>query len=174
MDLEERCMLFQESAVKAAHLTGHNVHLNKSRSFATCKSVRKLRTRCIKLESSITRRLLWANSHFPKWQSDKNEAEELRIRFRDRVRQKKADKRLKWRLATKVNSKQFWVLVRRAERKRGSLSAIRDANGNIITNRELVEQIVLEQLALIFSGKRSPIFSHRNEQIIKESQVKSE
>jgi len=87
---------------------------------------------------------------------------------------KKADKRLKWRLTIKVNSKQFWALVRRAERKRGSLSAIRDVNGNIITNRELVEQIVLVQLALIFSGKHSPIFSHRNEQIIKESHAKSE
>jgi len=30
---------------------------------------------------------------------------------------KKADKRLKWRLTIKVNSKQFWALVRRAERK---------------------------------------------------------
>ena len=96
MDLENRCKLFQESAIKAAQLTGHNVHLNKARSFATCKSVRKLRTRCIKLESSITRRFVWAkannldpNSHFPNWQSDKNEAEELRIRFRDKVRQKK-------------------------------------------------------------------------------------
>ena len=65
-------------------------------------------------------------------------------------------------------------LGRRSEKKKGSLSAIRDENGKLMTNRELVERIVLEQLALIFSGKRSPIFSHRDEQIIKESQVKAE
>ena len=33
--------------------------------------------------------------------------------------------------------------------------------------------IVLQQLALIFSGQESPIFSHRNEQLLKEMNVKS-
>jgi len=75
MDIEEKCTWFQESAVKAAQLTGHGVHLNKLRTFATCKSFRKLRARSIKLESSITRRLHWAKANgldpktlFPNWQ----------------------------------------------------------------------------------------------------------
>ena len=58
------------------------------------------------------------------------------------------------------------------EKHAGSLSAIKDATGNIITNRQLLEDIVLEQLVLIFSGKKSPIFTSRNEQIIKEITVK--
>jgi len=126
----------------------------------------------------INRKLHWAktndldlNSVYPNLQADKNEAEELRIRFRDRVRQKRADRKLRLRLTVKVNSKQFWALVRRAERKRGGLSAIRDEHGNLLTNRELVERIVLEQLALIFSGKQSPIFSYRDEQLIRAAQT---
>ena len=69
--------------------------------------------------------------------------------------------------------KQFWALVRRAERKKWSLSAIKNEHGNLLINRELVERIVLQQLALIFSGQESPVFSHRNEQLLKEMNVKS-
>ena len=58
------------------------------------------------------------------------------------------------------------------EEKRQS-SAIKDEHGNLLTNKELVERIVLEQLALIFSGKISSVFTHRNEQLIKEAQAKS-
>ena len=43
----------------------------------------------------------------------------------------------------------------------------------MLINRELVERIVLQQLALIFSGQESPVFSHRNEQLLKEMNVKS-
>jgi len=181
MDIEAKCILLQESAVQAARLTELGSCITKARKFSSSKSIRKLRTRCIKLDASITKRLLWAKTNnldpkivFPTLQSDRNEAEDLKIRFRDRVRQKKADKRLRLRLTIRVNTKQFWALVRKAERKKGSLSAIKDDQGNLITNRDLVERIVLEQLALIFSGKRSPIFTHRDEQLIKESQVKSE
>ena len=79
---------------------------------------------------------------------------------------------IKIRFSANVNQKQFWKLVRRAERKVSSLSSIRDEQGNLITNRSLVECIVLEQLALIFSGKRSPIFQNRGDQIIQESAIK--
>ena len=50
---------------------------------------------------------------------------------------------LKIRFSAKVNQKKFWKLVRKAERKVGSLSSIRDEQGNLITNRRLVELIVL-------------------------------
>ena len=79
---------------------------------------------------------------------------------------------LKIRFSAKVNQKQFWKLVRKAERKVGSLSSIWDEQGNLITNRRMVELTVLEQVALIFSGKRSPIFQNQGEQLIKESVTK--
>jgi len=63
-----------------------------------------------------------------------------------------------------------WQKVRE---KKGSLSAIKDEHGNLLTNKELVERIVLKQLSLIFSGKKSSVFSHRNEQLIKEAHAKS-
>ena len=58
------------------------------------------------------------------------------------------------------------------ERKAGSLTVIADAEGWLATDKAMIEQIVLEELAKIFSGKqsgkRSHIFSHRGEQLIKE------
>ena len=58
------------------------------------------------------------------------------------------------------------------ERKAGSLSVIADAEGQLATDKAMIEQIVLEELEKIFSGKqsgkRSHIFSHRGEQLIKE------
>ena len=42
----------------------------------------------------------------------------------------------------------------------------------MITNKALLVRVVLEQLALIFSGQRSPVFAHRGEQLIKEAAAK--
>ena len=53
-------------------------------------------------------------------------------------------------------------------KKAGSLSAIKDLQGNLATDRETIINIVLDELAIIFSGKRSAIFHNRNEQLIKE------
>ena len=107
-------------------------------------------------------------------QDDIKKAKQLRIQYKDKVANKKRLKRIKLRCSIKIYSKQFWNLVRKAERKSGSLSAIKDENGVLITNLELVELIVLEQLALIFSGQRSPVFTNRNEQIIKETQTRND
>ena len=81
----------------------------------------------------------------------------------------KQQKRRRLRLANhhRLTAKQFWRLVRRVERKAGSLTAIADAEGRLATDKVLIEQIVLEELEKIFSGKRSHIFSHRGEQLIK-------
>ena len=100
------------------------------------------------------------------------EAAKAKLRYKEIVQEKKQRKMLEIRFSAKVNQKQFWKLVKKAERKVGSLSSVRDSNGNLITNRKLVELIVLEQLAIIFSGKRSPIFNHRGEQLIKEATTK--
>ena len=48
------------------------------------------------------------------------------------------------------------------------MSALRDANGVLATARDRIEEIVLQELEKIFSGHRSKIFSHRNEQLVKE------
>jgi len=180
LNTDEKCDLFQTSAVEAAALADQNVKIINSKRFSTCKSIRKLRTRCIKVEASISKKERWALSHnidpniaFPNIQLDRDRAKTLKIRFKEQVRQRRADKRLKLQLTVKINSKQFWALVKRSERKKGSLSAIKDEHGNLLTNKDLVEKIVLEQLSLIFSGKKSTVFSHRNEQLIKEVQAKS-
>ena len=54
-------------------------------------------------------------------------------------------------------------------KKAGCLSAIKDLDGVLATDRNTIENIVLSELAKIFSGRKSRIFSHRNEQLIKEA-----
>ena len=71
-----------------------------------------------------------------------------------------------------MTNKQFWRLVRRTVKKKGILSAVKDTQGKLATDRARIEEIVLEELAKIFSGQRSAIFTHRGEQLIKEMDVK--
>ena len=71
-----------------------------------------------------------------------------------------------------MTNKQFWRLVRRTVKKKGILLAIKDAQGKLAKDKARIEEIVLEELAKIFSGQRSAIFTHRGEQLIKEMDVK--
>ena len=54
-----------------------------------------------------------------------------------------------------MTNKQFWRLVRRTVKKIGILSPIKDAQGKLATDKARIEEIVLEELAKIFSGQRS-------------------
>ena len=70
-----------------------------------------------------------------------------------------------------MTSKQFWRLVKRTVKK-GIITAVKDAQGKLATDRPSIEEIVLEDQAKIFSGQQSEIFSHRGEQLIKEMYLK--
>ena len=176
MDINAQCEFFISSVKSAAmHLaesrpqfkykkrsSGHVVRRLRARYLALMSSVRKLSKDLIKVgldPKTILRTKI-------------EEATKAKLRYREIVQEKKERKMMKIRFSANVNPKQFWKLVRRAERKVSSLSSIRDEHGNLITNRSLVERIVLEQLALIFSGKRSPIFQNRGDQIVQESVIK--
>ena len=125
MNVDEKCDLFQKLVIEAATITGSATQITKARLLHTSKSIRKLRSRCIHLEANISKRSRWAkargldpNIHFPSLLADKYEAENLRIKVRVRVSQKKAYKRVRLQSLIKINSKQFWAFVRRAERKK--------------------------------------------------------
>ena len=176
MDINAQCEFFISSVKSAARhlaesrpqfmykkrLSGHVVRRLCARYMALMSSVRKLSKDLIKVgldPKTILRTKI-------------EEATKAKLRYREIVQEKKECKRMKIRFSANVNQKQFWKLARRAERKVSSLSSIRDEQGNLITNRSLVERIVLEQLALIFSGKHSPIFQNRGDQIIQELVIK--
>ena len=170
LSLDEKCTQFQELAVQAAQTTCPPE--STRRTFKSSKAVRRIRTRCILLESSVRKREAAVKLGMgvdTSLQSDREKASALRIRFKDMVQERRKRKRVNIRRCVKINTKQFWALARKVEKKSGSLSAIKDENGVLITNAALLEKIVLEQLALIFSGQRSPVFTHRGEQLIKEA-----
>ena len=98
----------------------------------------------------------------------RREAGVLRLKLNDKILSKRRYRRSRIRTTTKPTSKQFWNLAWRVVKKAGSLSAIKDLQGNLATDRETIINIVLDELAVIFSGKRSAIFTNRNEQLIKE------
>ena len=176
MDVNAQCEFFQSSVRKAAIHLAVSRPQTKYKKRASGHVVRRLCARYMVMMSSIRKvsRDLIKVGLEPKTilRTEIEEATKAKLRYREIVQEKKERKMLKIRFSANMNQKQFWKLVRRAERKVGSLSSIKDEQGNLITNQSLVELIVLEQLALIFSGKRSPIFQNRGEQIITESATK--
>ena len=51
------------------------------------------------------------------------------------------------------------------------ISAVEDEDGKLITDRQLIEDLVLEELAKIFKGKRSEIFEFKGEQLLSAANV---
>ena len=92
----------------------------------------------------------------------------LRLKLNEQILNRRKHICSKIRSTTKPSSKQFWSLARRLLKKANNLSAIKNIQGNLATEWDEIINIVLDELTLIFSGKRSPIFSNRNGQIIKE------
>ena len=98
------------------------------------------------------------------------DAKTLRLQITDKVRQCCLRRRL--HSGSALSSKQLWRLVRRTVRKKDVLTAVKDAQGKLATDRARIEEIVLEELAKFFSGQWSAIFTHRGEQLIKELDIK--
>ena len=72
-----------------------------------------------------------------------------------------------------MNGRQFWSLYQKTEKKRGKLNALKDADGNLKTDINKLENIALTNLAIGFCGMRSRVFKSRGEQIIKELRVQN-
>ena len=54
------------------------------------------------------------------------------------------------RMNTLLKSKQFWALVKKVMKQMLSLSAVEDADGQLVTNRKLIEEVVLLELGKIY------------------------
>ena len=107
-----------------------------------------------------------------KLESMRVQAKSLRVALSSLLNKQRKRRRLKLSYHHRLTAKQFWSLVRRVEKKAGSLSAIVDAEGRLATDKATIERIVLVELEKIFSGKRSHIFTHKGEQLIKELAAK--
>jgi len=180
MDTEEKCRFLQDTLVSAAKISCNQKPVRKTH-VSVCKSVRRLRKKCIVAEAQV--RQLEHEKAVLGFGSDaaekekvellqffKQEAVTLRLQIKEKARQRLLLRRLHAR--STLTNKQFWRLVRRTVKKKGILSAVKDTQGKLATDRAWIEEIVLEELAKIFSGQRSAIFTHRGEQLIKEMDVK--
>ena len=85
------------------------------------------------------------------------DAKTLRLQITDKVRQCCLRRRL--HSGSTLSSKQLWRLVKRTVRKKDVLTAVKDAQGKLATDRARIEEIVLEELAKNFSGQWSAIFT---------------
>ena len=59
-------------------------------------------------------------------------------------------------------------------KKQGTLSAVADKDGNIIMDEQLITNMVITDLAKIYCGQKSTIFTSRNAQLVKEVLVKEQ
>ena len=80
----------------------------------------------------------------------------------------KLDRRAWKRAQMDINNRQFWSLYERTQKKKGKLSALKDADGNLLTDILKIEDYALNHLAMQFCGMRSPIFESRGEQVVKQ------
>ena len=180
MDTGEKCRFLQDTLVAEAKISCNQKPVRNTR-ISVCKSMRRLRKKCIVAEAQARqleheKAVLGFGSDESKkgkeklLQFFKQEAVTLRLQIKEKTRQRLLLRRLHAR--STLTNKQFWRLVRRTVKKKGLLSAIKDTQGKLATDRAWIEEIVLEELAKIFSGQRSAIFTHRGEQLIKEMDVK--
>ena len=68
------------------------------------------------------------------------------------------DKRAWMRAQLDIHNRQFWSLYDRTQKKKGKLTALKDADGELLTDIRKIENFALDHLALQFCGMRSPIF----------------
>ena len=73
-----------------------------------------------------------------------------------------------------LTNKQFWSLALKTMKKQGTLSAVADKDGKIITDKQLITDMVITDLANIYCSQKSSIFASRNEQLVKEILIKDQ
>ena len=71
----------------------------------------------------------------------------------------KLDKRAWMRAQLDIHNRQFWSLYDRTQKKKGKLTALKDADGELLTDIRKIENFALDHLALQFCCMRSPIFN---------------
>ena len=178
---QDKCILLQKALVNASKQACNQV-APKRPGGRRHKSARKLQNICKQVEAGVKRlNQEHLNGKFigqegdvklQKLESMRVQAKSLRVALSSLLNKQRKRRRLKLSYHHRLTAKQFWSLVRRVEKKAGSLSAIVDAEGRLATDKAMIERIVLEELEKIFSGKRSHIFTHKGEQLIKELAAK--
>ena len=83
----------------------------------------------------------------------------------------KLDKRAWMRAQLDTNNRQLWSLYERTQKKKGKLTALKDADGELLTDIRKIENFALNLLAIVFCSMRSPIFESRGEQVIRQIRV---
>ena len=78
----------------------------------------------------------------------------------------KMKRRSRLREITKMGSRAFWRLVRKVKKQWSNITAVEDENGELFTDRLIVEEIVLREISKIFKGQRSRIFEFKGEQLV--------
>ena len=179
LDLEQQCQTLQESLVEAGKLTfgyGAYERVRKprkkvSRSLRMLKLRRKVQERLMKKAAALKSRRIAAGRV---WNIGEEEVLQEKLeRHRitaDKLARKLFDlkmrRRSRLREITKMGSRAFWRLVRKVEKQWSNITAIEDENGELFTDRLIVEEIVLREISKIFKGQRSRIFEFKGEQLV--------
>ena len=184
-DIEELCGWLQRSLIQAGIATFElkNANLRVSKKPGIPKSVPKLCSERRILEGKVKRGTIWKTKYSVAgriWTDrQQHRLEENMANLANKTR-KLSENYLKHKLktgnkmraTTKIGTKQFWNLLNRVLRSLLCIQAVEDEDGNVITERKQLMDIVLSDLDQVFKGQRSQVFVHKGQQLIKAAKVK--
>ena len=180
LSLNDKCLRLQEVIRKAGlKIFGKPRQRKKKRkNVKISKSLRKLKDRQKWLEKSTkrlsiskaARRLagaIWTVDEQQRLNDKLTQLHDVSDKCRAQSLDDKMKRRNELRMKTLLKSKQFWTLVKKVMKQMSSLSAVEDADGQLVTNRKMIEDVVLLELGKIYRGQKSRIFDFKGEQLVK-------
>ena len=179
LDIEQQCAVLQSSLIDAGlktfgRVTGSGIRKRRrkiTKSVKELKRRKKMQEKIVKRLSTFkARRLAGGLFWKPKEENELQEKlEQHRItaeKLANKLLEFKMKRRHRLREITKMGSRAFWRLVRKVQKQWSDLTTIEDEDGELFTDRMLVEEIVLREISKIFKGQRSKIFDFKGEQLV--------
>ena len=180
LSLNDKCLRLQEVIRNAGlKIFGKPKQREKQRKqVKISKSLRKLKDRRKWLEKSAKRLTIsktarslagaiWNVEEEQKLNEKVTQLNDVSDKCRAQSLDDKMKRRNELRMKTLLKSKQFWALVKKVTKQMSSLSAVEDADGQLVTSRKLIEEVVLRELGKIYNGQKSRIFDFKGEQLVK-------
>ena len=184
-NIDEHCIWLQQSLISAGILAygTRNANHQPCRKVSLPKSIRKLRqerkviARLVKRKSILKLKnrvagQVWSDKDNASLNTNLDKLNNIQEQLNAHLLNHKLNKRTRTRTKTKFGTKEFWNLANRVMRKSSELNAVEAENGDLITDKALLEETVLEDLSKIFMGQKSKIFVHKGQQLIKAAKVK--
>ena len=181
VSLNEHCKWLQSALLRAGKeaFGTRDGKVKRRKCNRIPRTMRKLRQLRKNLAGMVRRKAVWKTKY--SWWTDQNQKslendldklKQLNKNLSDQILNHKLKIRSQTRRKIQFGTKDFWNLANKVMRKSSEINAVEGEDREIITERVELQRTVLEELAKIFKGKTSKIFTHKGQQLIKVVKVK--